>query len=1367
MSHVLPSEPLSDSLQRLAGYLNFSSGHSDPATLAAWNEVYAAAAKGDPLSGPAPWLVLKDWLSETLERLAAEQAAFRDCAQAKRVVRLLWSELLPAYLDFHRDLLFHQVPELIFNGFFLARCAEAILAQCGGDDGDDADDPAVVAAAIDALNDFVGYRPVAMLENRRCEPYRHEFVRPVPLYIAGAGVSVGPYHEIISLALEALQQTDPEILHAASFDRDQLSELALDPRAYDFDHPVNRRPNYHFGGWDERSVGEDGYYHRFVLRQVTLDALLSRVEDAPNLDRQEVLVEAASVLAGTMLMASGISGWGPGSYRSDVTLASLMKPIAAYRDAYYADRLDRLEGAHRERLEKEQTLRRQPFGAARQHLNAELARRRAAQLQHVQLARLYARMGYPDSATRQTDVVPAASARMICRIDCAMTLGLRAIRAGKLDEATEVPRQAFDLLLRAIDCGALIDPWDILGFGGNFSLYPGPESAVHDARVDDLIYLVDQLFGYTARVWSEAAAQDDEQAYDRMQSCYREIAEWWRQFAAHTVESIEVTDPLESYESAKLVAQALRLWHRGGAAAGDVAFWAPHANLFDSPRAYALVISALLERRDFLPAMALLVHWLSNADQVGLRSGGSSLPRLLERWLLRLREEDDGEPGAFAEPAIAQVPERDTSEIWPLVCKFFDYLEANAEDLWSAPDFLLGQSQQSQKDWDRELTAAADEDEDESGLFDAAYEGMTYRDTTDDGNEGAVFEFGEEPSQDELEAESKRLADHLNFLQSLARMWAVAADIAVAAHDDRTHQQRYQTLQAWAEQAKRDRVGLLKLLDAVRNYRVAPAGSDKDSMTSYDRRRVLRDSLMERIIGTAVEMSDSRRLINAALAAHSQADERISEEMAEDDAGAVRLTAALIAKDSERAQRVFADFLGALHNKSLLYIPLSRGGDPVKIYVARLRQRMLRHLLHWLPRRGLISEACRLIETARQMEQRNPIGAGAVTEFDSLFQSGFRALVGSLVESMRDAYRPESGPAPDRHQSRPREAPETLPGKENPAISEALIPLLEQLTETLLGSWLAHSQTLRLSPLEAVNDPAKWQRLVEFITQYGDPIFTQTFLKLSNVRAILHQGVAAWIQRAMQDGDGDLSDTRLFEDLQSGALSVEEADRWITLVYEALIDHHAEYLDYNSTTTQSDRGDMVYMFLDFLRLRVRYERIAWNLKPVMWAHEVLVRRGLEKTAMTWRRSLHERIATEADVYMTRLRELQEGYAMRMPTVADRVSERFVQPMTIDRMRALVAPAMRDAEADRPSRAFELLEEQCELLTRHPTGVGIETPAWLDALEEEVEKLAKRRASSEIDPQSLLTIAIVPLSTQQLSEQLTTARSQGRRLPRTE
>lgn len=1343
MSNIPPPDSVSDALKRLAGYLNFSSGKSDTATIAAWNQIYDSASGGDPLTGPAVWLVLEEWLSDTLAGLEQESTAFRDTTQATEVIGLLWSKLLPAYMDFHCDLLFHQEPEVLFNGFFLAAAAEAVLMVRA--ESDDLSDEQIVQTSIDRIDDFVGYRPVAMLENRQCQPYRHEFVRPVPLYIKDAGVSAGPYHEIIRLAIETLHQTDSDILHAASFDPDRMAELGLDPRAYDFDHPVNRRPNYHFGGWDERSVDQDGYYNRFVVRQVTLEALLSRLRDQPDLDRDELMSEAASVLAGTILMASGINGWGPSAHTSDVTLGSLMEPIAQYRDAFYENRLNAITGPHADRLAGEQKLRRQPFGAARQHLNAALAERRAAQLQHVQLARLYARMGYPDAAKRQADAVPAASARMICRIDCLMTLGLRAIRAGDLASATAVPSQAFDLIKRAIECGALIDPWDILGFGGNFSLYPGPESGVHDSRVEDLLYLIEQLFGYTARCWSEAAAQNDSAAYAEMERQYREAAHWWREFAAHTIDSIEATDPLESFESAKLVARALRLWHQGGAAAGDVAFWAPHAELFDSPRAYALVISALLERKDFDPARALIVHWLGNADRVGLRSGGNSLPRLAERWLLRLRRANEPDEEGFGEPSIDQSTQYDSRENWPLVRKFLDCLEANAEEFWSSPTFLLGQPNEPASPAWEELPG---EEQDDADVYSAAYEDMTYKDTTNDGNEGPVFEFGDEGSQDELEAESKRLVEHLNFLQSLSRMWAVAADIAVADgnHDDLEN--RLDSLSAWANRAKENRIGLLELLEAVRDYKIAPAGSDKESMRSYDRRRVLRDSLMERIIGTAVEMSDARRLISGALLAlpGNHTGDSLGWVADDDDAQAVQMYAALIARDAKRVRELFPAFLFALSDKDLLYIPLSRGGDPGKIFYARLRQRVLRHLMHWLPRRGLIAEACRLLETARQMEQQNPIGQGAVTEFDGLFRAGYRSLVASLVES-------------SRHSLTEKEA-----DVDEAAIADTLIPLLERLTETLMGSWLAHSQTLRLSPLELVTDPKKWDKLVAFVQEYGDTIFTQNFLQLGHVRAILHQGVKEWLERAMEDGEDQLLDTKLFEDLENDKLDVSEAEKWIRLIYESLIDHHAEYLDYNSTTTQSDRGELVYMFLDFLRLRVRYERIAWNLKPVMWAHEVLVRSGLNEAAILWRRSLSERIGCEADKYVQRLREMQNEYAMRMPTVADRILERFVQPMTIDRMRALVGPAMGDAEVNRESRAFELLEQECELLTRHPTGVGLDVPAWLDALEQEVEQLAKRRASSEIDPQSLMTITIEPLSIEQIGEELSTARSQGRRLP---
>ena len=71
------------------------------------------------------------------------------------------------------------------------------------------------------------------------------------------------------------------------------------------------------------------------MQQVTLDVLLERVDAPGELSRDELLLEAAAVLAGTMLMASGTSGNGPDAHDSSTTLSTLLPRIAAYRDAFY------------------------------------------------------------------------------------------------------------------------------------------------------------------------------------------------------------------------------------------------------------------------------------------------------------------------------------------------------------------------------------------------------------------------------------------------------------------------------------------------------------------------------------------------------------------------------------------------------------------------------------------------------------------------------------------------------------------------------------------------------------------------------------------------------------------------------------------------------------------------------------------------------------------------------------------------------------------------------------------------------------------------------------------------------------------------
>ena len=193
-----------------------------------------------------------------------------------------------------------------------------------------------------------------------------------------------------------------------------------------------------------------------------------------------------------------------------------------------------------------------------------------------------------------------------------------------------------DLLNRAIRCGAVLDPWNLLGFDAQFSLFPALENSVHDHRADELVALMETIFGFFSRIWSAAAAEDKHDLCQQIRQQFRDLADWWRQFAAHEVSSVDAVDADEIFRAAQHVAESLNLWHKGGAATGDVKFWVPYAHLFDSPKSFSLVIEALLERDDFVASMSLLIHWLSVADDVPLEQGVSSFHQLSQQWLLKL-----------------------------------------------------------------------------------------------------------------------------------------------------------------------------------------------------------------------------------------------------------------------------------------------------------------------------------------------------------------------------------------------------------------------------------------------------------------------------------------------------------------------------------------------------------------------------------------------------------------------------------------------------------------------------------------------------------------------------------------------------------
>jgi hypothetical protein len=327
-----------------------------------------------------------------------------------------------------------------------------------------------------------------------------------------------------------------------------------------------------------------------------------------------------------------------------------------------------------------------------------------------------------------------------------------------------------------------------------------------------------------------------------------------------------------------------------------------------------------------------------------------------------------------------------------------------------------------------------------------------------------------------------------------------------------------------------------------------------------------------------------------------------------------------------------------------------------------------------------------------------------------------------------------------------------------------LIEALQDLTESQLNRWLQHSDTLRLSVVERLMPDTEWQGFVAFVERYGADLFTQKFLYLNNLRAIAHQRASVWLSNLEQDPEAQ--EIRLIAEL-GGAISREDAARWLTLAIESVVENYREYRDYNTTTTHSDHGELLYTLIDFLRLRAAYDRVAWKLRPVVMAHEILVRHNRTTAAELWQQALAERTAETADANLARFEELCNKYGVRLPSVAERLSERFTRPLAIDRLRSLVAPAIavadycghRNPQDESTSRSqsstlpIAALKQEIASIAQEPAGAGLDLPDWLEALEEEVSSVRCKRRHHQADDDAPRRIQQVRLSWEEWQQQI--------------
>ena len=1275
-------------LRDIFGYLNFSHGAPNGRFRAAINQIFGNA--DHPLSADS----LQDYLQQQRQLLTQTgEAAFADLSQAERVIDWTLQKVLPAYQRHHADLLGHLRDADFFAPFLVARMFEAVL-EAGEPWGDD-QYSRIITSSLASLNNYIGYRPVAVLENgRQMQPYEHERFCPLPLYFQDGGVAAGCYQDVIASMLEFMKSLPAELTEPAHFSLERLSELSLDVRAHDHLHPVNKRTNYVFGEWDPECIDTKGFYRRFLLRKLIVDSLVDWVQAGGEKHRNERLFDASAVLCGTILMASAISGSGPHTYDSGVSLTTLLPIVARQRDNFYQSLLDSATGENGKRLQRLAKETRQPFGHVRHELNMHLAKYGADQVQHRHLSWMFARMGFEKASCEEASIIPCLSARFESEIQSRLVLVRRFVKAGELQKAQCQMSEVMDLIHRGIHCSALVDPWNILGFQGQFPLFSAREDAIPDNRVEVLLELVEQTFDSCALIMSEAAASGQTAVHDGVLHDFRQLAEQWDRYATTTVNDLTHIYGMQSVSAATKVGKALADWRNAGESAGDISFWRQHVEEFDVTSSFAQVVTTLLDRKDHIAALGLLMQWLSRADTIRMENGGHSIHVLLHRLMHSV------------------CADTDETARWNMLRRLFAFMEANAGPFWSVPSLTEFAAQQkkrgksdseNQDSLDLQHLFDGDEADAEDNLFEAAWDDVSYRDSTDDGNAGDTIDEGYAPGTTEFEVLYRQIEPRLKFLHTVGSLWGIAA-VSISrtsALGEKLADEQQDHLREWLDSIRKCLKELGELVKEVQDYEVTTFSSDLEANLEYDVQLQCRFLLMQNVLSTAVEYLMAERLIGAVIAEQPESN-KDSRSL---DREVSRMLTAVFARDDEAARVCFPSLCRELRKRPLLYVPFENGGQPSAILKARTIQALIRVLLSQLPRMGMLEETFLLLQTALQMERTGrPLGQ-AVTEFDRLFRIGLSNSVDAILHSS------------SRWKTRSAQS------------GTALFRRIQRLLDAYSNLWVKHSASMRLSIVEDLHDDERAEEVRDFIERYGDDLFHTRMLTLGNARAIVHNGAEALLEE-LENAVAPFQRVKLLDDIDEGVIDRDDAVELAEFVYESVVDNFERFLEYNTTTTYSDYGNRLYCLLDFVRLEALYDRFDWNTVPWQIAHETMCRFGAMDLAGEVEDYLSEDTREIAESFVDELASLEQEYGVRLPTLHDHVSERIVGTLAQNRMTALVGrccPGLNGVSADEADQNFKQLRQEINDYMSGRIGSGIEPPEWMQRLANELDRVQEGKS----------------------------------------
>lgn len=1206
----------------------------------------------------------------------------------------------------------------------------------------------IVRRAMAHFHDFVGYRPVPVLESgRKVRVHNGERHRPGILWWPGVGVAPIPEAPMVARTIHWVKHAPSDILEDAGFSMSALTELAIDLREYDHSQPAAQRPNHLFGEWDPEKIDNKGRFTRMVVRSMLLRLLWDQVEnpgpgDPP--DRQERLEEGAILLAGVILMSAGVLGQGPESVDPTKSLAFVIPRIATYRDAFYGQVMTALPKAHRMRLEAEARLLKQPLGRVRQSLNRSISAQRATQLQNRLLARLFGRLGLTELALERIATIRVPSIRLMVEFERLIQGWEEA--PDSVNDPYRWLRKAFHVVKKGVSCGAFADPWNLIGFQGLYPLGPAREDSIPDDRLEDLRWMVSTLINECSRAHASASANGEKKSRARLRGLLGGVTEWWSKFPSMGIDDNDHPDAGSEFRSALRVARALGVWRSRGEVPADLPFWKKVLSTLETGEAVAEIFHVLLAHGDLQGALGILIYWIDAFDMHSTAEGRTDLTTLVGLWETAWREKLEtinsakdpsdkkkssskktDNPGLTVKaPEIdaqnsselknrtkgdnsSESPEAKRLELVKIYRRAIDYIDANLPDDVAAPfliDGILNSDNDENEEKDEDSPAdkpwsenSEGDDDEEDGEEESPW--STDEDAKgglDDGSPGTDF-----PAEEGL----FNLEYYLG--QFSAWVWLLERTLTEPILSGLTTV----CIETMANRAAQFR----KLMDHLSQAEVPMPGAEVDSVMEFERRRAMKFHTMERAGEILFRLEALLCLAGKPGPEGGAAQLQAAYSKALGTGPLQTKTSPKKETEAEQEKKQIAQpshtpldpreidsWIQLLIGRELLHKPMMADGQWQNWISNRMSLWFVQRTLRGLARSADFSGIIKFLTKAHQAELSSSLTAPRVSDFHHYFEIAF-------VESFRAVFRVVSSASPARIRS------------------AGLFRGLMRLMEKFRAAWLAQGRQTRLSTLDSVDD-----RLMEalrgFIRHFGRDLFPARLMGLGNIRGILDRGVAQHLANLERNRD-PLDKNKLLEEL-GGSITMDDASSKLELILRAVAESYDCFKDYKSTTTVSDYGENLHVLLDFLRVKAAFTREVWNRGPWYLLHREMLEAGLREPLEEWIGEVMAEFRPIADQYLQKIADLEKRHGVRLLTVRQEIEEGLWMPMENESLHYHLRDLCElkdNGDQSAYQQGLASFRKELAKWVGKPWGVGRDAPDWIRKLDD--------KSASEGDESTIL------------------------------